>query len=258
MLTFDTWKNALFNALQVASTGVPASPSANSSATDPQWLLEIPIIVDYGEQRIYRDLDLLATRVTDMTGVVSSGVRAFSLPTSVGTYVTLEYLSVVTPASATANTGNINQLVPLSRPFLEASWPSQSTTFASSIGTAMGVPQNYTMQDNTTVLLGPVPDQAYPVICIGTQRPLSLSSANQSTFLTTMLPDLWMAATMVKASLFMRDWAAGADDPQAGMTWEQEYLKLLKSADREEATKMYRSAGWTAQVERAATKPPRE
>jgi hypothetical protein len=138
------------------------------------------------------------------------------------------------------------------------SWPSGSTTFGSSIGTVFGPPVNYAMVDYGVVALGPTPDLPYPVICAGTVWPTSLSSANQMTYLTTALPDLWMAATMVRASLFARDWGGAQDDPQAGATWEVEYQRLLKIADMEESRAQYRSAGWTAQAIHPVTQPPRQ
>src|SRR3974390_172613 len=112
-LTFNTWQNALFNYMAVNSTGVPNSPTGVSSFTDPIWLAALPQIIDYGEQRAYRELDLLTTRV-DQSGTLSSGPRNFNLPTTAGTYMPLEGLSLITPSSATAATGNKTPLVPMS------------------------------------------------------------------------------------------------------------------------------------------------
>jgi hypothetical protein len=230
---------------------VAAASTANgSSSTDPNWLTELPNIIDYAEQRIYRELDLLATRVTDTSGSLTANNRVFSLPTSVGTYVVLEYLNVLSPSSATFSTGTRNQLVPVSRAYLDAAWPVNSI----SVNT---IPQCYAMRDNASVVLGPWPDQNYPVECIGTQRPTPLSAANQSTYLSTVLPDLFFAASMIKASVYMRDLSPDADNPMLAVSWEGIYGKLMMSADNEEARKMYRSAGWTAQMSRPATTPPR-
>jgi hypothetical protein len=257
MYTWNTWTNALFNYMAVNSTGVPNSPTGVSSFTDPIWAAAVPSIIDYGEQRAYRELDLLATRV-DQLGILSSGQRNFNLPTTAGSFMALEGLTVVTPSSAVAATGNKNPLVAVSRAELDFSWPAQSTAFTSSIGTPFGVPQYYAMVDYGVVALGPLPDQSYPVICNGTIRPAPLSSANQTTYLTTVLPDLWMAVTMVGAELFARDWGGTADDPQAGQNWEAQYQKALKSAGSEEARMQFRSAGWTAQMARPETTPPRQ
>jgi hypothetical protein len=132
---------------------------------------------------------------------------------------------------------------------LDFSWPSASTY--------NGVPEVFAMRDDQTLLLGPSPDQNYAVECIGPQRPASLSLANPTTFLSIMLPDLFFAATMVKASLYMRDTGTMSENPQMGVGWETQYDMLLKSADIEEAARWYRSAGWTAQTPKAVTTPPR-
>lgn len=256
-LTYDTWSLALYNYMAVNSTGVPNSPVGVSSFTDPIWQAQLPRLVEYGEQRAYRELDLLDTRV-DQTGFLSSGARNFTLPNTAGTFIVLEGLSIVTPSSATPLTGNKNVLVPVSRAELDMSYPALSTAFTSSIGTAFGVPQYYSMVDTGIVALGPLPDLPYPVIANGTIRPAPISSANQTSYLTVVLPDLWMAVTMVGATMFARDWGGAADDPQAGATWEMKYQQLLKSASGEQARMQYRSAGWTTQMPRADTTPPRQ
>ena len=236
MLTFQTWFNAFFNEVAAAST------SNGSSATDPIWLLATQPCIDYSEQRLYRELDLLATRVTDASGSLAAKQRVFALPMTVGTFLKVEGVNVITPVGALAATGDRNPLVPYSRAYLDATWPANSS--------ANGLPQVYAMYDNANIVLGPAPDQPYTVEIFGTQRPLALSSANQNTFLGTVLPDLFFAGTMIKASLFMRDDALQR-------LWEAEYMQLFKSADVEEAGKMYRSQGWTAEQPRAVTQPPR-
>lgn len=236
MLTFQTWFNAFFNEVAAAST------SNGSSSTDPIWLAASQPCIDYSEQRLYRELDLLATRVTDASGTLTAMNRLFPLPTAIGTFLKVEGINVITPAGAFAATGARNPLVPNSRAYLDAVWPANST--------ANALPQVYAMYDNANVVLGPAPDQAYTVEIFGTQRPTPLSSANQMTFLGTVLPDLFFAGTMIKAALFMRD------DALQKM-WEAEYMMLFKSADIEESGKMYRSQGWTAQQPRAVTTPPR-
>lgn len=235
-LTYQTWFNAFFNEVAAAST------SLGSSTTDPIWLAATQPCIDYSEQRLYRELDLLATRVTDQSGTVTVSQRLFQLPTGIGTFLKIEGVNVVTPSGALPTTGTRSPLVPYSRAYLDATWPADSS--------ANGLPQVYAMYDNANLLLGPAPDQPYAIEIFGTQRPLALSSANQVTFLCTVLPDLFFAGTMVKASLFMRDDALMK-------LWEAEYMTLFKSADTEEAGKMYRSQGWTAEQPRAVTMPPR-
>lgn len=242
-LTYNSFFNSLFNTVAAASTGL------GSSATDPIWSNEVPNVIDYGEQRMYRDLDLLVERVTDTSAVATAFNRLFDLPTSIGTFVVLEYLSVITPSTAAIATGARTPLIPVSRAYLDFAFPANSSY--------SGTPQVYAMRDNASVLLGPSPNLSFPMECIGTQRPAPLSASNQTTFLSTQLPDVFFACCMIKASAFMRDFGQESDAPAMSTSWEAQYQLLLKSADMEEARKMYRSAGWTAQQQRAASAPPR-
>jgi hypothetical protein len=119
------------------------------------------------------------------------------------------------------------------------------------------LPQVYAMQDASTILVGPAPNSSYTVEVIGPQVPMPLSAANQTTFLTTQLPDLFFAATMIGAAQYMRDWGAESGDPSMGQSWEITYKQLFASAQEVEARRMYRSAGWTAQQAVPQSTPPR-
>jgi hypothetical protein len=242
MLNFTTYTTQLFNLVAAVSS-------------DPNWNTDLPGIIDYAEQRIYRDLDLLATRVTDETAQASSGIRVMTLPTDIGTFLGIEGINVITPAGSLSSAGTRNQVTPVSRPALDAFWPSASS--GSTASGILGVPEFFAWQDNANILFGPTPDQTYTVEVIGWQRPTVLSSNNSSTILTQMLPDLFMAASMVRASGFMRDFGSQADNPQMSQSWENQYQLLLKSADTEEARKYFRAQGWTSAQPRLVTTPPR-
>jgi hypothetical protein len=243
MYTYTSWFNQLFNSVAAYSTG------NGQPTTDQYWLTEIPGIIDYAEQRLYRELDLLATRITDQSATLTANQRTFSLPTFYGNFLVVEEMNVITPYNATFSSGSRVALVPASKQFIDWSWPSAA------VGNT--VPEWYAPLDNATMLLGPAPDQAYPMEVIGTQRPTPLSSANAITILTTMLPDLWMAATMIKASGFMRNFGSQADNPAMSVSWQGQYDLLFKSADAEEARKMYRSMAWTSEQQKMVTIPPR-
>jgi hypothetical protein len=249
-LSYNTWFISVFNNIAAVSTSTPIGPTGVvSSYTDPNWLLELPNMIDYGEQRLFRDLDLLNWRVTDASGMLVGNQRTFALPTSLGVFRRLEHINIITLSSDASPAQMRNPLTPTSRAMLDFSWPSNSTY--------NGVPEVFAMRDDQTVILGPPPDQNYAVECIGPQTPLSLSLTNQTTFLSTMLPDLFFTATMVKAAAYMRDFGSMSENPQMSVNWEGQYQALLKSADVEEAARWYRSAGWTAQVPKAVSTPPR-
>lgn len=233
---YTTWSTQLLNAVAAYSS-------------DPNWTTALPQIIDYAEQRIYRDLDLLATRVTDQSAVVTPLTRNFSLPTSVGTFIGLDGINILTPSTATSSNAARNPVYPVSRAMMDATWPNASSF--------NGVPQMFAWADNATIIFGPAPDLAYPVEVVGWQRPAPLSATNSSTPITQLLPDLWFACTMVGAAAFMRDFGSQADNPAMAQSWEGQYKALLMSADIEEARKQFRSQGWTSQQPRIVSSPPR-
>lgn len=233
-LNYTTYVDQLANLMVVGST------NAN-------FLTFLPGCIDYAEQRIYRELDPLTVQVIDTT-TVSSGNRNLSTPTTVGDYITVDAINIITPVTALSSNGTRNPLTATSPEVIDALYPSGQTT--------TGVPLFFAMRDEDLVILGPAPDAAYQAEFIGIQRPAALSSANSSTFLTTYCPDLFMAASMVFATGYQRDFGAQADDPRASQSWENQYQLLFKSAAMEQARAKWESDGWTSQSLAPAGKRP--
>lgn len=222
--TYDSYTQALCT-LMVTSTA------------DTNFVIIEPSIIDYAEQRIYRELDLQQTQVT-VASQVSSGNRNLTLPSSAGTFIVTDYINFYTPIGTTSSNGTRNTAVPASRETIDMLWPSGQTGSA--------IPQMFAMVDPTVAIFGPSPDQAYAVDIIGTIRPTPLSSGNQSTILTSYLPDLFMAASMVFASGYMRNFGSQADNAQMAQSWEGQYQLLKASADIEAARQKFAGWGWTA------------
>lgn len=210
-------------------------------ATDPSdqhFASIIPGMIDYAEQRIYRELDLLSTVVRDSSSALVAYNHNFALPTSIGTFITVQALNVITPVSTAPDSGTRNQLTPVSRDYLDAVWNSLS---------GATVPAFFSVLDGSNVIVGPWPDAAYTVEVVGTIRPTPLSQSNPTTFLTNVLPDLFVAATMVFVSGYMRNFGSQSDDPRMSASWEDQFTKLLSSAAREEIRKKFASPpGWTS------------
>jgi hypothetical protein len=215
-------------------------------STDANFQTMLPGMIDYAEQRIYRELDPLYSQVTDATASVSSGNRDFTPPTGIGTFITIDSFNIITPVGTTSSNGTRVPLTPVSPEVMDAFWPSGQT--------ATSVPSMYAMRSPTTVLLGPAPDAAYATEVIGIQRPAALSSANSSTFLTQYCPDLLIAASMVFGFGYMRDFGGMTDNPQAGASWESQYKTLFQSAGMEQARAKWESDGWTSQAPAPAGK----
>lgn len=203
--------------------------------TNPEFLIVLPTIIDDAEQRIYRKLDLLATVVTDQTGILTPDQRMFDLPVASGRFVTLTQVNVFTPAGSTTTR---NPMAIVSRGYLDAAWPSDT-----SVGTS--VPNVYAMHTDQQIVVGPPPSDAFTMELVGTIRPEPLSATNTETFLTLYLPDLFFAAAMVRAAGYQKNFGAQADDKQMAGSWEALYQERLASADAEEMRKRWQGTSWT-------------
>lgn len=219
------------------------------SSNDANFQIILPAAIDYAEQRIYRDADFLATYITDVSTNVVANQRIFNYPTTTGTFLVIDEINILTPLSATSSNATRVPLQVTSKQFIDTVFPNNSS------GT--GVPKYFAPATATYATLGPVPDQAYNVEIIGTQRPVQLSVTNSSTFLTQTLPDVFIAASMVFMSGYMRNFGSQADNPQMATSWEDQYSKLFGSAMVEELRKKYASQGWQAQVPNPTASPAR-
>lgn len=209
-----------------------------TTTTDPSFVAIVPSMISYAELRIYREMDFITTVTRNSTGTLSVGTRQFTFPEE---FVTSQNINVITPASATLpDLGTRNQLIPTSKEFLDAVYSST---------TGAGVPQYYAPLTDQTILVGPFPDQAYTVEVIGTTRPAPLSSTNATTYLSLYLPDLFICASMVYASGYMKNYgSANIDDPQQAMSWEAQYQAVKTGATMEEFRKKYMARGWSSET----------
>lgn len=209
----------------------------------------LPNIIDDAEQRLYRELDLLNTEVRDSSSAVSTGTRTFNLPTSVGTFLVTDQINIITPAgTVNPENGSRNPLTPTSKEMLDFLWPSSSGST---------VPIYFAMISQTTVILAPWPDQAYQAEVVGTQRPAPLTSSNTTTLLSWYFPDLMIAASMVFAAGYQKNYGQGVDDPKMAVTWESHLNTLLESAETEEQRKKFNQAGWSSKQPAPSATPPR-
>lgn len=235
-LTYSTFITSLGNLLPVPTT-------------DPGFVTVLPNIIDDAEQRLYRDLDLLNTSVRDSSAALVAGNRNFTSPTTQGVFIVTDEVNVITPAgTADPDQGTRNQLVPASEEVLNALYPSVSGST---------IPQFFAMVDQGFIIVGPWPDAAYQVEIVGTQRPAPLSSTNTTTLLSVYFPDLMIAASMVFAAGYMKNFGAGSDDPKMATSWEAHLQELLKSAKTEEARKIFTSEGWSDKSPTPLATPPR-
>ena len=254
-LTYSTYKT------QIAQMAVVAED-------DPNFVAILPMMLNYAELRICRDLDLMFTSASlHGTGYqLTAGNRnlSFSQNLSNGTtFVVSEQINLITPyvvGQTDPDAATRTPLIPTTKEFLDAVYGSASYT---------GVPKYFVPFNETLFFVGPTPDQSYYVEVVGTIRPASLDTTpvpnpnnltpdlNNQTFISQYLPDLLVMASMIYISAYQRNFGKESDDPQMAMSYETQYQLLLKSAVVEEARKKFDAAGWSSQSPATVASPTR-
>lgn len=224
--------------------------------TDADFISNLPSTIAYAEGRITRDLDLMAANVRDATASTVAGSRNFNLPTTYGTFLIVDGINIITPASTSADSGTRNALTYVSRDVLDFTYPSS---------TGSGVPTQFAFlsQDTqstpaqTQIIFGPWPDDTYRVEVIGKIQPAALSASNTTTWLSVNLPELYIAAGMVWLAGYMRDYGQSVDDPAMAGSWEAQYQKLLSGAQAYQARARFGGASWTPKPVEPMAQPQR-
>lgn len=211
------------------------------NAADPAFTANFPNALDYAQDRIYRELDLLNTVTSVSSLKTTANLRTFSF-SAAGINV-LQDVNIITPFTTTnPELGTRNSCTISDKSLLNAVYNSPAT---------VGTPVNFAFLDNQTLLFGPWPDQAYTVELIGTLNVtspvLQLSPTNTTTFVSTYLPDLLIAGCMIQFTGFMKNFGAQSDNPQMAVSWEDQFSKLRDSAAVEDARRRFQSAGATSE-----------
>jgi len=205
---------------------------ASEMAVDPSnadFLTILPTLIDTAEQLCYRELDLLAALVT-VTATASANNRLLTLPTGSG------HLLVVDSVAAIDAGGTRHMMVPATRETIDFLYPTNTASFSPSY------PSIFARYDDLTLIYGPPPDSGYTVEIVSTIRPAALTAVNTATYLSQYLPDLFLAAAMVSAMGWMKNFGAQSDDPKSSVSWQNEYNVRLASAQKEERRKQYVAA----------------
>ena len=201
----------------------------------------MPTIIDYAEGRLWRDLDLPVVRVIDTSVTCSSGVRSIALSTTQGTLLVVQTISLLTSAGTTSSNGTRVPLTPAAQGVVDAIYPSP-------LSSNCGQPEFFCRVTDTQIIFGPTPDQAYGTEVIATTRPPPLSATNSTTWLSANVPELMIAAGMVAAAGYMRDFGSQADDPKLAQSWETQYQNLIKSQNVDSLRMKFQSQAWTSET----------
>jgi len=217
--------------------------------TDPFFQQQLSSCIDYATDRINREVNLLNTVTQNSTLQTVPGTRVLNF--SAINFNVLMNVNIVTPAGQT--NPDISSAVRSPCTICDQSWLNLVYNSAA----IQGTPNYFAMLDNQTVLFGPCPDAVYNVEFAGTQYPTPLSLANPTNFVSTYLPDLFLAASMVFMAGAMKNFGAQSDNPAQGATWETQYEKLMTSAQIEDARRKFMSQGWISTNNPMPQNPPR-
>jgi hypothetical protein len=213
--------------------------------TDPNFLTNIPSALNYAQDRIHRELNLTAD--TQVTGLLplTAGNRHLDI-TSL--FIDAIYdVNVITPASApTASEGTRNPLTISTKEYLTAVYGS---------GAVLGQPSKFAIISPTILIFGPWPDQNYPIELVGQNWVDQLTATNTTTWVSTYLPELLLAASMIWMTGFMKNFGAQSDDPRSAVSWETQYASLRDSAMIADLRRKFQSTGWTSELPSPAASP---
>lgn len=215
--TYATFTEAMATFTNIPFTGADANAA---------FIAAMPSIIDQAEQRIYQKLQLLTTIVRDATATTTPGTRNFTVPTPAGAsrFTVLQSINIL-------NGADRYPTIKISRELLDVIWPSDTGPGS--------IPNRWAPVTDTAILFGPAPTSAYDVEIYGNIRPAPLSASNTTTFLSVELSGLFLAAAMVTASGYMRNFGAQADDPKMASSWQDQYDRLLPDAEGEEIKRKF-------------------
>lgn len=210
----------------------------------------LPAAIQDAENRIYRDLDFLATRTVNPTANFTTGMRTLTIPTSPVTIIVLQGVSQITPAGSQPAAGTRNTLEPAALDFIDYVWPTESV---------QGPGEYWAMLDAENIVVAPTPDQDYVAELTGIFRPAPMSPGNPNTYIGNVYPDLLVNACMSFMAGYQRDYGAqgSVDDESLATSWEKKYQESKTSALAEEQRRKGSSVGWSPFSATPLATPPR-
>lgn len=218
---------------------------------DTNFSIILPQAISYAELRMQRDLDFLSSQIYDNTTYSTvQNQNILTIPTSA--FITLQTIQVTSGSPAITT-----PLTAVSKEYIQNIYNSTASSGVPSVFAVYGGDSATTGNTSQYILLGPYPNAAYKLTLTGTIHAASLSASNPTTFISTYLPDLFIAASMVYIGGYQRNFSTTGADPQMPINWEQQYQTLLKGATVEEYRKKFQSSAWGPQSPSPIATPPR-
>jgi hypothetical protein len=226
---------------QIATMAVVQTTTSGSLTvfSDAAMQTVLPQMLNYAELRIQRDLDLLPSQTTNTSYTLTTGSNTLTLQTS--DFVTVQ--NIVLTASGVP-------LLPVTKEWLQNVYGVGSTQGQPNYFAPYGGDSSTAGLTSQLFVVGPIPDQSYPVTIVGTIRMPTLyvtsGAGTNTTFISTYLPDMLIMASMIYASAYQRNWGRQSDDPQMAQSYEGQYQALLKGALPEEYRKKFEASAWSS------------
>lgn len=234
-LTYNTWVSAVAN-LAVEDVSLASGVMTGNA----QFNQALVTALSYAENRIERDLDLLALE-TSRGYALTAGVNILAIPPT--DFVTVRTIEV-----------NGVPLLPVSKEVIQNTYGAGSTLGSPTYFAMYGGGASDGGNAANNILLGPPPDMPYAATITGTQRMPSLYysattplAATGTTYISTALPDLLVMCAMISISSYQRNWSGmSSNDPNMPTSYEQQYVALMSAARIEEARKRLSASAWTS------------
>ena len=183
---------------------------------DLEFQGSIPEIIDLGQMRLWRDLDLSIFTSEDTSPTVASN-ELLAKPTTDTEVVSFQSLWF----DFDPGTGTQRYWLELRSTDFVRDYQQPGTT---------GIPKYYSEVDDSNWALAPIPDAIYTVNTRGTTRlsPL-VKTTNETNWLSLHMDDLLFKACLVESERFLKS------DDRVEM-WKTDYVETLPIAKRETYT----------------------
>jgi hypothetical protein len=216
----------------IANLTALANPALPVADMPPEFQQIIPQMIDFAEKKIYRELDVIDTIWSSQSTLTRKSRVVIPPPARYGSYITFQNVSILIPSPPQRV-----QLQPVTIQYLNSVWGTEAT---------LAVPLYFAPYRQDAFFVGPYPDKNYTFEVLGTYRPEPLSPSHPETFLTEYMPDIFLAASMIFISSYMRDFGAASDNPQQAQSWEAQYNNLVKGAMLESLRQKFAGPAWTS------------
>lgn len=251
--------NAYIQNIGVMAVALTSETAGLYSFVDPPLQQIVPSILNYAEQRISRDLDMLSSQTSNIY-TLTAGANVFSLP--VNDFQVVQTLEIVTLYNG--QVVNSSPLVPVSKEFIQNCFgglmSANTPRYFAMYGDNFGDEQD----SATNILFGPAPNYAYSLRVTGTACPPSLyqnASAGPAdtayTYISAYYPDMLVIASMIYISAYQRNWSSTADDSEMAQSYEKQYQALRLGAVPMENRRKGQGSAWSPYSTPIAATPTR-